>query len=151
MIRLKRTLVTDPDFQMLVIDLDKELWTRYPDTQQNFAPHNKVDHTVRVVVAYTGNEPVGCGAFRPTEDEHILEIKRMYVSPKMRGRGIAKQILQALEQWGREEGFTHSKLETGNNQPEAIAVYKRAEYKEIPNYPPYTNMTESICMAKSLL
>lgn len=150
MIIIKRTAVKDPDFALLVIDLDKELWLRYPDTQQNFSPFNKVDKTVRVVLAYLDDRPVGCGCFRPMDEFETIEIKRMYVVPSARGLGIAKLILRELEVWGMEEGFTHSKLETGVNQPEAMAVYKRAKYQQIPNYPPYTHIAESICMAKKL-
>jgi putative acetyltransferase len=149
MVTLKRTTSSDHDFQLLVIDLDKELWLRYPLIQQNFAPHNKLDRSFRVVIAYSGKTAVGCGCFRPMENK-TLEIKRMYVKPDARGSGIAKMILRELEIWGTEEGFTESKLETGINQPEAIAVYNRAKYKQIPNYPPYTEISESICMAKVL-
>lgn len=149
MIRLKRTHHDDPDFKTLVEALDEELWERYPAIQQNFAPHNKVDASVRIIVAYLDDAPVGCGAFRAME-KTVMEIKRMYVDPNVRGRGIAKEILRALETWGRDEGFLESKLETGLNQPEAIAVYKRANYVQIPNYPPYDTITESMCMAKML-
>ncbi len=150
MIVTKRTTATDTDFQSLVVELDKEFWVRYPDTQQNFEPYNKVDLTARVVVAYLNHKAVGCGCFRPMAEGNTLEIKRMYVMPESRGKGIAKIILRDLEQWGREEGFMHSKLETGIKQPEAIAVYKREAYIQIPNYPPYVDVTESICMAKRL-
>jgi GNAT superfamily N-acetyltransferase len=149
MITLKRTKADDPHFQLLVADLDSDLWTRYPATQQNFTLFNKIDASARVVIAYDGL-PVGCGCFRPLSDERAIEIKRMYVKPASRGLGIAKLILSELETWGREEGFIHAKLETGNNQPEALAVYSRALYKVIPNYPPYTSLAESICMAKEL-
>jgi GNAT superfamily N-acetyltransferase len=74
----------------------------------------------------------------------------MFVLPSSRGRGIARKVLEELETWRREDDFIQSKLETGNNQPEAVAVYKRALYRQIPNYPPYTNMADSICMAKML-
>lgn len=150
MIVTKRTNAENRDFQSLVVQLDKELWQRYPLTQQNFAPHNKLDLTARVLVAYQDEEPVGCGCFKPTPDHHTVEIKRMFTLPQTRGLGIAKRILQELEKWAREENFTHSRLETGINQPEAIAVYKRLEYKPIPNYPPYENNPESICMEKPL-
>lgn len=150
MIIIKRTTVRDPDFALLVVDLDKELWLRYPGTQQNFSPFNKLDETVRVVLAYLNDRVVGCGCFRAMDESGTLEIKRMYVVPSSRGLGIARMILRELEIWGKEEGFIQSKLETGLNQPEAIAVYKRAEYQQIPNYPPYTHIAESICMAKKL-
>lgn len=150
MIILKRTQFDDLHFASLIVDLDKEFWVRYPQTQQNFEPYNKVDETARVVVAYSKNLPAGCGCFRPMEEESVLEIKRMYVAPQLRGHGIAKLILSELEKWGKEEGFLLSKLETGTNQPEAIAVYNRANYKQIPNYPPYTDIPGSICMMKML-
>ena len=87
---LRRTNGDDPHFQLLVADLDKDLWARYPAIQQNFTPFNKIDQSARVVVAYAEDLPVGCGCFRPMEDEETLEIKRMYVKPESRGMGIAK-------------------------------------------------------------
>ena len=148
---LRRTSADDPHFQMLVSDLDKDLWARYPAIQQNFTPFNKIDRSARVVVAYSQDIPVGCGCFRQMEDEETLEIKRMYVRPESRGKGIAKLVLSELEKWGKDEGFTQAKLETGNNQAEALAVYSGAHYTQIPNYPPYIHIAESICMAKKLV
>lgn len=104
----------------------------------------------RVVIAYVNGTPVGCGCFRPMDDPGCIEIKRMYVTPGFRGRGIAKLLLSELERWALEEGFSESKLETGFNQPEAVSVYRKSEYQLIPNYPPYTDMKESMCMAKTL-
>jgi len=146
---LRRTNGVDPHFQLLVADLDKDLWARYPTIQQNFTPFNRIDESARVVVAYADDTPVGCGCFRAM-DKETLEIKRMYVKPESRGMGIAKSILSELEEWGKDEGFIQANLETGNNQPEALAVYGGAHYKQIPNYPPYTHIAESICMAKKL-
>jgi putative acetyltransferase len=150
MITLKRTTADDSDFQSLVVNLDKELWQRYPLTQQNFAPHNKIDLSARVLVAYKNDLAIGCGCFKPTQDPDTIEIKRMYTSPESRGLGVAKQILLGLEEWALEEGYSRSQLETGTNQPEAIALYKRLVYLPIPNYPPYEDNKESLCMAKKL-
>lgn len=147
---LFRTTSQHQHFEQLVAQLDAELWIRYPAIQQNFAPHNKIDGRARVVIAYSDNQPVGCGCFKPMDETGSIEIKRMYVSPAARGRGIAGLILNELEIWAKTEGFRTSKLETGFNQPEAIALYRRCNYDVIPNYPPYTNMTESMCMAKEL-
>ena len=74
----------------------------------------------------------------------------MYVVPSHRGVGISKIILGGLEKWAKEEGFLLSRLETGVNQPEAIALYKGMGYKRTPNYDPYIDIPESICMAKTL-
>jgi len=146
----KRTTSSDPDFQRLIIDLDKEFWVRYPDTQQDFAPFNYVDERARVIVAYDDATAIGCGCFRPMKEGDAIEIKRMYVIPFFRNRGVGKVILHTLEQWAGEQGFSISKLETGINQPEAIAAYEKSGYTLIPNFEPYVNVKESICMMKQL-
>lgn len=144
------TSSSNPDFQKLVIDLDKDIWSRYPNEQQNFAPFNFVDESARVMMAYQDLVPIGCGCFRPMQEKGVIEIKRMYVAPSFRGKGIGKLILYKLEQWAIEEGFTQSKLETGIHQPEAIAAYEKSGYSRIPNYEPYENIAVSICMMKIL-
>lgn len=151
MLTFKRTTSNDTDFKNLIVALDKEFWVRYPDTQQNFVPFNYVDERARVVVAYQDGVAVGCGCFRPMNEELIIEIKRMYVDPAVRGKGIGGKVLLELEGWAKEEGFTKSMLETGVKQPEAIRVYQRSGYTIIPNYPPYENIDESICMMKFLV
>ncbi len=150
MITYRRANAFDPDFHHLIVDLDKELWSRYPDIQQNFAPFNRVDESFRVILAYDKNSPIGCGCFRPMNEERTIEIKRMYVKLTHRNQGIGKTILYGLEQWANEEDFLISKLETGINQPEAIAAYEKSGYTWIPNFPPYVEVKESICMMKVL-
>jgi len=150
MITVKRSDFSDPDFQKLIIELDKDLWLRYPDTQQNFAPFNSTNQHMRVVLAWQGNDVVGCGCFKPFPQDGAIEIKRMYVSPLWRGNKIGTFILQELEQWAHEEGYRVSKLETGIYQPEAIALYERSGYRRIPNFPPYQAIAESICFEKKI-
>ena len=146
----KRTTASDPDFKALIIDLDTDLWERYPDIQQNFAPFNFVDDSFRVILAQEDEAPVGCGCFRPVKEKDVVEIKRMYVAPSFRSIGVGKMILKKLEQWAMEDGFVLAKLETGINQPEAIAAYEKSGYVRIPNFEPYVDVKESICMMKQL-
>jgi len=150
MISVRHSTHIDPDFQTFCELLNKEFWVRYPDSQHNFEPYNTVNATARVVLVYSGDTAVGCGCFRPMEKEETIEIKRMYVREEFRGLGIAKIVLLELEKWAVAEGFTKSKLETGINQPEAIALYTRNGYQPIPNYPPYVGVDLSICMMKKL-
>lgn len=138
------------DFALLVAELDREFWVRYPHTQQNFEPYNRVDHTARIAVAYRGETPVACGCFRPMRYPKTIEIKRMYTIPPERGKGIARAVLQYLEEQAISEGFELAKLETGIRQPEAIAAYTKAGYHQIPNFAPYEKVEESICMEKRL-
>ena len=91
----------------------------------------------------------GCGCFKKFDD-NAVEVKRMFVKPEARGKGIAHYMLAGLEAWANEIGFDHAVLETGNNQPEAIRLYEKAGYTIIPNYGQYSGMETSICMRKKL-
>ncbi|NEW09447.1 GNAT family N-acetyltransferase [Paenibacillus sp. SYP-B3998] len=150
MISIKRTSSENPDFCSLIELLDKDLWNRYPETQQNFIAFNVVKLDAYVIVAYEDDGAVGCGCFRVTENERIVEIKRMYVKEEKRGKGIAKSILMELEAWALEAGKIGAVLETGINNPEAISLYNKLGFEQIENYEPYVNNKESICMGKDL-
>jgi len=101
------------------------------------------------VVAYQNDLPVGCGAIKAYE-EKVMEVKRMFVPEEQRGRGIASLVLQALEKWAKELGYTKCILETGEKQPEAIALYKKNHYRQIRNYGQYADVTTSVCFEKLL-
>jgi len=147
---LKRTQISDPDFHLLIKELDDELRGLYGKDQDNFTPLNQLDESFHVLLLYHEREPIGCGAFRPIEDHGSVEIKRMYVRRAWRNHGKGRLIVLSLEAWAREEGYRRAVLETGIHQPEAIASYKRAGYHEIANYGPYENNPLSVCMAKDL-
>jgi GNAT superfamily N-acetyltransferase len=87
------------------------------------------------LVAWLDGRPVGCGGWRslPGGDE-IAEIKRMYVAPEARGRGVAMALLRALEDSARLAGRKRTALETGHRQPEAIALYTKAGYARIEDF-----------------
>jgi GNAT superfamily N-acetyltransferase len=101
------------------------------------------------VLVYVDGKPVGCGAFKKYDDESV-EIKRMFVLPEMRGKQLAAQILQELENWAIDEGYCKAVLETGHKQTEAIRLYTVAGYSLTENYGQYIGMEESICYRKEL-
>ena len=149
MIQLVRTDTSNPDFKQLVTQLDDDLRIRDGEEHVFYAQFNTLEKIKHAIVAYIDNVPAGCGAFREYDDESA-EIKRMFVHPDFRRHGIAKKILANLEAWATEEGFHQCVLETGQNQPEAIQLYKSSGYLQIPNYGPYANVGNSICMKKSI-
>lgn len=150
MTSLIRTNSDDGDFNSLVQQLDTELWSRYGEEQTFFDQFNKLNDIRHVVVAYVEGKPVGCGAIKHYVD-NIAEVKRMYVSPDLRGRGVAMQILGELEEWAKELSFGACILETGVAQPEAIRLYEKAGYITIPNYGQYVGVESSVCMRKELM
>jgi putative acetyltransferase len=150
MTSLVRTNSDNSDFNSLVQQLDKELWSRYGEEQTFFDQFNKLNDINHVVVAYAEGKAVGCGAIKHYVD-NIAEVKRMYVSPDVRGKGIAMQILAELEEWAKELSFGACILETGVSQPEAIRLYEKAGYITIPNYGQYVGVESSVCMRKELM
>ncbi len=147
--RLVRTDSTDPDFLRLVSLLDAELAERDGEDHAFYSRYNNLDRIDTVVLCYEGREPVGSGAMKAFEPLN-MEVKRMYVDPGMRGRGIAARILGELEQWARELGMARIVLETGKRQPEAIRLYEKKGYSRISNYGPYKGVENSVCFEKSL-
>ncbi|WP_175634736.1 GNAT family N-acetyltransferase [Pedobacter ghigonis] len=137
------------DFRKLVALLDQDLAVRDGHEHAFYAQFNKVDTIKEVVVAYQNNNAVGCGAIKPFSATQA-EVKRMFVHPDYRKQGIAAQILNELEKWATEIGFSDCVLETGKKQPEAIALYQRAGYKITPNYGQYIGVDNSVCMLKQL-
>ncbi len=149
MLQLKRTNSDDSDFISLVRLLDADLAIRDGDDHAFYDQFNKVANLRHALVFYENGRPVACGAFKHF-DEKTVEIKRMYTLPDMRGRGIASQILSALERWAHEEGYVRCVLETGKKQPEAIALYLKSGYAIIPNYGQYAEVENSVCFEKNI-
>jgi len=149
MITLKRTNSEDTDFIKLVILLDQDLAIRDGEDHAFYNQFNKTDAIKHVIVFYENDIAVGCGAFRKKKEDTV-EIKRMYVHPDHRKKGIASAVLAALEIWAKEVGYVYTILETGKNQPEAINLYQKLNYTIIPNYPPYEKIDNSVCMKKTL-
>ena len=85
------------------------------------------------VVIYADGEPVAGGGVKRLDDE-ACEIKRMYVVPQARGRGHASRLLRALEDEARALGCAIARLDTGEHQPQAQAMYERAGYAPIGNF-----------------
>lgn len=136
----------------LIESLNAELLARYPEEG---ATHFRLDVDEvapgrgAFVVAYRADDPVGCGAIRRIDDD-VAEIKRMYVVPEARGARLAAAILAALEAEARALAVARLVLETGERQPEAIALYRRAGFVVIPRFGEYVDSALSLCMAKAL-
>jgi putative acetyltransferase len=147
--KLLRTSSDHPDFSQLVRKLNADLSARYGEVQKQYDQYNNVDAIDTVVVLYVDTIPIGCGCFKKYSTDTV-EIKRMFVEPSFRGKGLSKIILQELEKWAAEKGYKKAVLETAKKQPEAIGLYTTLGYERIPNYGPYITMPASICFCKAL-
>ncbi|CAN5331412.1 hypothetical protein BH20ACT24_BH20ACT24_21040 [soil metagenome] len=115
-----------------------------PPTPAEFAPP-----AGRFVVARLDGRSVGCGGIRPYEGP-IAEIKRMYVDPPARRRGIGRVILSRLEEAAGKLGYRAARLETGLMQPEAIALYESAGYERVAPYGEHLDDPMSACYERAL-
>jgi GNAT superfamily N-acetyltransferase len=149
-IELKRTTSANPDFRLLVVELDVDLRVRNGEVMDIYDQHNIIEQIDTVVIAYMGDIPAGCGCFKKFSTDAV-EIKRMFVRHNFRGKGISAAILRDLEKWALEEGFKFTVLETGNRQTEALGLYQKMGYENIPKYEPYVDLPDSICFRKQLV
>ena len=104
---------------------------------------------VAFFVARVEGQPAACGGVLLVPGRYA-EVKRMYVRPEFRRRGISRRILCELEAKARELGYSILKLETGARQPDALALYRSAGYAEIPAFGEYVGNPYSLCFEKRL-
>ena len=148
-----------PDAVKLNDEVQAEYHVRYGDggdatplDPSDFAPPNGV-----YLLAYDENDtPVASGGWRVQNTngegnrDGDAELKRMYVTEGMRGRGLARRILAALEEDARAAGRLRMVLETGTQQPEAIALYTSSGYEPCEKFGYYRFHDSSLCYAKPL-
>ena len=148
-ITFHRTTSADPDFRQLVGELNAYLAVVNGADHAFYDQHSQTDTIPHALVARVAHIPVGCGALREIAPGTV-EIKRMFVPPHLRGRGLGSTLLERLEDWARELGYDRAVLETGSYMPDAVALYRKNGYAEIDRYPPYEDAERSVCFAKTL-
>lgn len=150
MIKIVRTNSRHKGFINLVKELDAYLKIVDGEDHSFYNQFNNIDTLQNVVIIYLDNILAGCGAFKSFNDNSV-EIKRMYTKPEARNKSIASKILNELELWAKELGFTNTILETGIRQVEAVQFYKKNNYNIIPNYGQYIGVDNSLCFKKELI
>lgn len=142
-----------PAVQRLVAESDAYMAQLYPAESNHFDDALALKRpNVRFVAAFEGDAVVGCGAVKTLDDDGLYgEIKRVFVAPGHRGRGISKALMAVLEGHLVERGVTIARLETGILQPEAIGLYRRLGYVERGPYGRYRADPLSLFMEKLLL
>ncbi|HEX9336807.1 MAG TPA: GNAT family N-acetyltransferase [Pseudonocardiaceae bacterium] len=147
----------DPDAAKLIAEVQQEYVLRYGGHDAtridaaDFAPPQGL-----FVVGYADGKAVVCGGWRARDSTEPLftdgdaEVKRMYVVPAARRRGLARLMLAELERTARAAGRRRILLETGSAQPEAIALYESEGYTAVPQFGIYRCEPSSRCYGKAL-
>lgn len=145
-----RTNSENPDFKRLTDLLDDELCLLYNTKKADYEEYNRITNLPTVILAYADNNAIGCGCFR-IHNEKTIELKRMFVEPAFRGKGIASAMVTELERWAKELGFQEAILETGNKQSEAIAMYHKLGYNYSVKHDQNQEIGHSVFMRKRLV
>lgn len=157
--RLEEVGYDHPDAQTLIEQVQQEYVTRYGGRDgartdvAEFEPPKGL-----FVVAYENGRPVAGGGWRRHDPhsygglpgERPAEIKRMYVTEPARGRGLARAVLRRLESTARQAGVDWLVLETGQRQPEAIALYRSSGYVDVPHFGTYAHAPAAVHLGKRL-
>lgn len=152
-IRVVHAGLADDVSQGLIAALNRELSAIYPEPGANhftLDPEDTARGRGAFLVVYRGNVPVGCGAVRLLDAE-TGELKRMYVAPAERGRGLGRLLVAELEAEARALGVRRLVLETGTRQHAALALYRATGFRPIPLYGEYCLSPDtSVCLGKEL-
>jgi GNAT superfamily N-acetyltransferase len=139
-----------PDATALVVELDDLLIPMYPiESHHGLSVESLIAEDVAFFVLRVDSAPAGCGGVKIYQ-EGYGEVKRMFIRPQFRGQGLSKLMLSHLEAYTREQGLPILRLETGVLQHEAISLYKRMGFTEIPPFGPYRPDPHSLCFEKRL-
>jgi GNAT superfamily N-acetyltransferase len=142
-----------PDAGPLIAELQQYFLVQYgeedmtPVDPAQFAPPRGL-----FLIAYLDGRAVGCGGWRVHDGPEgpEAELKRMYVAPVARGRGVARAVLAELERTAFEAGYHRMVLETGGKQPEALALYESAGYVEVPTFGYYADAPDAVHLGKTI-
>jgi putative acetyltransferase len=139
-----------PSVAALVHELDRYMGGLYPAESNHLLDLDTLAGSdVRFFAARAGEDAVGCGAIMLKEG--YAEVKRIYVSPKARGLGLGRLILERIERETRALGYALMRIETGTLQPEALALFSRMGFSRCGPFGDYpTDDPYSVFMEKRL-
>lgn len=150
-----KILPVDPgrrDVQALIAEADAQMVALYPPQSNHLDDIGELSRPgVYFVGAFVNQRLAGIGALKRLENDGVYgEIKRVYVSPQFRGRGIAAAIMVVLEAHALSQGIGIVRLETGSLQAGALGLYRKLGYRERPAYGDYAEDPLSVFMQKRL-
>jgi GNAT superfamily N-acetyltransferase len=140
----------DPVAQLLIERVQQEYVVRYGGRDAAVVDPTEFSPPLGLfLVAEVDGVAAGCGGWR-AHGSGVVELKRMYVESAFRRRGIAALLLTELERSAAAAGHRHLLLNTGDRQPEALALYARAGYTPVAGYGVYADSPGAVFLGKDL-
>jgi putative acetyltransferase len=136
---LEQATMPTAEIVALLTELNRALDVGYaPDQKHALSVDQLFQPNIRFFMARLDDAPVACGGIGFYDG--YAELKRMYAKPEVRGRGVAKAVLERLEAEARGAGVPLVRIETGNRQMEAMRFYEREGYLKCGAFGPYAEM-----------
>jgi GNAT superfamily N-acetyltransferase len=140
----------DPDVTALIADLQQEYVRRYGQQDASHVdPAEFAEPSGLFLVCVNDGAIAAMGGWRG-HGESVVEIKRMYVPEAFRRRGLARAVLAELERRAAETGARRIVLNTGLEQPEAVALYESSGYLPTAGFGHYADAPLALFFAKDL-
>lgn len=145
-----KTVSTDnKDLKDLTDKLDVFFDEEWGETARSYQNFHQLSKMAYALICYENGLPAGCGCFK-IMDEQTIEIKRMYVEPACRSRGLASEMLRLLEKAALQQGYCISVLETGKDMKGAVLFYEKQGYEIVENYGDFIGDEICVCMRKKI-
>ncbi len=133
----------------LIAELDGYLLGLYPPESNHLDSVEELSRPhVHCIGAFENSRAIGCGAVKLLDG--YAEIKRIYINPKYRGKGVGGRILSELEDISRHAGLDIVRLETGVRQPQAMLLFESKGYCKTGRFADYPDDPLSVFMKKRL-
>jgi len=139
-----------PIARELIDELDAIFAPSYPpESRHGYSVEKMLREEVAFFVVWVDDVPAGCGGVQ-VFGEGYAELKRMYVRPAFRGRGLGTHLVEYLSGYAADRGITLIRLRTGVLQIEAIDLYISMGFCRIPPFGPYREDAVSLCLESRL-
>ncbi len=146
---IRQVSALSEDFRALAAALDAYYFTLVGDIQLKYAEPNRPENMNALLVTYDGNMPVACGAWKAVDAESA-EIKRIYVRPEYRRRGVATALIRALEENAAATGCRKLILETAVDTTGSHQLYLSLGYKQRAYYGSPAGAENCLCFHKEI-
>lgn len=138
-----------PDYAMLAKKLDEYYYTLVGDVHLRYAEANRPENMACRIVVFDDEKPVACGCWKRIDDQ-AAEVKRIYVLPEYRRKGLASRIIRKLEEEIAAAGYTTAILETARTTGDSRSLYLSLGYEIIDYYGSPAGAENCLCFRKYL-
>lgn len=132
-----------PELLELFSEHDEYMMEFLGEHRKYYTPYSEAEHIGRAWIVYVDGGPAGCAAYRAGE-QGSAELKRVFIRPRYRGRGISKKLVRTVEDFAREQGCNTLALDTNSTLEPAVTLYRRTGFRVVFQEGKYIKMEKEL-------